>query len=155
MPTQVRLLSCFTTMAKARGNKEPRGSSDFKASIDVGFVLANLGDRPGSHLRLKSFKSRFAVQPELIVHYTADGFQIDSRPVSKTNEELLTDLLIAHPHVTASEFEDRAAEISVPRNRAREFLVNGKASGEIRVKKGQRNSQHHIWVGSKSEETEG
>jgi archaellum biogenesis ATPase FlaH len=135
---------------KSESNKDYRGSSDIKASIDVGLHLANLGDPSRlSSMRLRSFKSRFTVQRELILHYTSSGFQIDLRPLSKSNEELLTDLLVANPGVTASEFEELASRIEVSRGRARDFLATGKQSGRIRVDKGSHNKQNHIWVGSK------
>ena len=132
---------------KGESSKDYRGSSDIKAGLDVGYHLSNLGDFARlSNLRLRAFKVRIAVLPEVILRYTGNGFEIDGRPVAKTNDELLADLLIANPRVSAGEFEDLAQKISISRSRVRQFLENGKASGKIVVEQGPRNKLHHLWA---------
>ena len=132
---------------KGESSKDYRGSSDIKAGLDVGYHLSNLGDFSRlSNLRLRAFKVRIAVLPEVILHYTGDGFEIDGRPVAKTNEQLLAELLIANPRVIAGEFEELAQKISVSRSGARQFLENGKVSGKIVVEKGPHNKLHHLWA---------
>lgn len=75
---------------KAETSKDYRGSSDIKASCDVAFHLANMGDssRLGT-LRLRAFKARFTVEPELILNYFDGEFRADTRaPVLTVTEKL-------------------------------------------------------------------
>ena len=68
------VLLCHT--GKSETSKDYRGSSDYKASIDIGYKLTNLGD--GTRLvilELKPFKQRVTVEILLkmwIFHYGAD-----------------------------------------------------------------------------------
>jgi archaellum biogenesis ATPase FlaH len=134
---------------KSDSAKEYRGSSDIKASIDVGYHLANLGDSLQlGILRLKAFKARFSVQPEIILNYRAGRFEIDGRGATRTNQEILQQLLIENPGIQAKRFEDIAPEKGVARNKARDFLATGIVSGAIRVDKGQHNTRFHTWVGA-------
>jgi RecA-family ATPase len=137
---------------KADSAKEYRGSSDIKASIDVGYHLANLGDSSQlGTLRLKAFKARFSVQPEIILNYRAGRFEIDQRGAMRTNQEILQQLLMDNARALGKRFEDMAAEKGVARNKARDFLASGIVAGTIRVDKGQRNMRFHTWVGTDTE----
>jgi RecA-family ATPase len=134
---------------KGESSKEYRGSSDIKASIDVGYHLANLSDSSQlGMLRLKAFKARFSVPPEVILNYRAGHFEIDGREVIRTNQEILRELLIQNPGVLAKRFEDLAAEKGVARNKARDFVATGIVTATIRVDKGPRNTRFHTWVGT-------
>jgi hypothetical protein len=134
---------------KAESSKEYRGSSDIKASIDVGYHLANLGDSSQlGMLRLKAFKARFSVQPEIILNYRAGRFEIDGRGATRTNQEILQQLLIENPRALSKRFEDMAADKGVARSKARDFLASGIVAGTIHVDKGARNTRFHTWVGA-------
>lgn len=144
--------SCVVVLhhsGKGESSKDYRGSSDIKASIDCGFHLSNLGEssRLGA-LRLRAFKARFSVQPELILHYEDGGFRMDCRGPSLTMTDVLRELLIENPRSTASEFEALAATKSIGNHKARQFLANGIDAGVIRPEKGPHNTKHHVWKGS-------
>jgi archaellum biogenesis ATPase FlaH len=84
---------------KAETAKDYRGSSDIKASIDVGLTLMNLGERRLERIRLRTFKERFAIDANLILDYDDGQFSIDDRPdaVNRSITEQLTELLRANP----------------------------------------------------------
>lgn len=53
-------------VGKSETSRDYRGSSDYKASIDIGYKLTNLGDGARlSALDLRPFKQRFSVAPVL------------------------------------------------------------------------------------------
>jgi hypothetical protein len=135
---------------KGENTKEYRGSSDFKGSVDVGYVLTNLGDSSRlSTLRLKAFKQRLAVMPEMILHYhEGGGFEMDSRGPSVPISEIMRQLLVENPGVTAAEFERLTTEKGMAVKRARGFLSSGIESGAIRQEKGSRNAKLHTWTGN-------
>jgi RecA-family ATPase len=74
--------------------KEYRGSSDFKASVDIAYHLVNLSSDPSrlSTLRLRAFKARFAVAPEIVLNYVDGEFRIDSREPTQTGIQAFRDL---------------------------------------------------------------
>lgn len=134
---------------KADTAKDYRGSSDIKASIDVGFHLANLGDAARlSTLRLRAFKARFSVEPETILKYRDGEFSIDSDAVSDTNANLLRDIVIANPGINTRSLETLAVEKGVRRGRVRSFVESCVAMGDIHLTKGTQGSQLHTWIGS-------
>ena len=137
---------------KAETAKEYRGSSDIKASLDVGYHLANLGEpNQLSLLRLRAFKARFSVSTEVVLRYHNGRFTTDDRGPAKTNTELLQALMIEHPGVRAADFEGLAVDKGVGRMKAREFIANGIISGAIRVDKGPHNTRFHTWIGGDSD----
>jgi archaellum biogenesis ATPase FlaH len=140
---------CLHHSDKSETSKDYRGSSDFKASIDVGYHLANLGDPSRLvKLRLRAFKARFSVLPEVILNYIDGVFRIDTRAPIVTVTETLRDLLIAHPNIGKKEFEDLATNKGIARGKARDFINASVASGHVGVDHGTRNSRHHSWIGS-------
>lgn len=133
---------------KAETSKEYRGSSDIKASIDVGYHLANLGDSSRlTMLRLRAFKARFSVQTEVVLHYADGGFRMDTRGPVLTVTEALRELLIQHPRIGVAEFGDAAVEKGIARAKARDFLANGIKAGTVGFESGPHNSRYHIWKG--------
>lgn len=138
---------------KAETAKDFRGSSDIKGATDVCYHLANLGDssRLGT-LRLRAFKQRFAVRSEIILRYTADGFQMDSRGPMPAVTDTLRELLIKNPSVAAGEFEELAITKGIARQRARKFLADGKADQTVSVLSGQHNAKYHTWKGAPADD---
>jgi hypothetical protein len=135
---------------KGESSKDYRGSSDIKASIDVGYTLANIGGDPSrlDLLRLKAFKSRFSVQQETIFRSIGGQFKVDVQSPSQTTSQLLQQLLIAAPGTKAKELEDLAQARGLGRDRWRKFLKDGLASGEIQTTPGPFNTKFHSWVGA-------
>ena len=130
--------------------KEFRGSTVFKDSIDVGYHLTNLSADPSrlGNLRMRAFKSRFAVAQEILFTYVDGEFWIDSRGPVQTGRQTLRDLLIANPGIGSRDFEALAKEKGLGRNKAREFLRQGCAEGSVKVVSGATNDRHHTWIGS-------
>lgn len=134
-------------IGKSETAKEYRGSSDYKASIDIGFKLTNLGDAARlSVLELRPFKQRFSVEPILRILYASGSFNSDAAEPSKSAAESLSDLLKSHPGITKAEFEALAAQQELGRNRARDFLEKGVQSGTVRLETGAKNRHLHYWV---------
>ena len=135
---------------KGESTRDYRGSSDFKASLDVGFSLVNMGDRMLERLRLKAFKTRFIVDADLIVNYSGGQFLADDRPnaADRTVTERLTQLLRENPGIHTSDFETLAADPkrNLGRDRARQFLRNGQATGDIRQERGTKNARANFLV---------
>lgn len=129
---------------KGESSKSYRGSSDIKASVDVAYTLSNAGDYRLTKLELSAFKMRFTVEPELTFDYNDGKF---NRPRKIMTEELLQTLLIEHPGISTAEFENKALSKEVKRGPARTFLASGTGNGSIQVKKGDKNSNLHTWVG--------
>jgi predicted ATP-dependent serine protease len=93
---------------KAETARDYRGSSDFKAAIDVGFHVSNFGNGGLlDRLVLRPFKNRFGLSHELSYRY-ADGKFIrgDATEATQTLAEQLTALLRLNPGVTARRFDE-------------------------------------------------
>jgi len=134
-------------IGKSETAREYRGSSDYKASIDIGYKLTNLGDSARlSALELRPFKQRFSVAPVLHLRYDNGVFSVDQAEARKTLTEQLCDLLKLNPGTTKSEFESLAADRGLGRNRARDFLASGVKGGTIRVEPGANNRKLHSWA---------
>lgn len=134
---------------KGDSTKDYRGSSDFKAGLDVGYVQTNLSADPSrlDTLRLRTFKARFRVESELIIHWRNGQFEADDRGPALTTNELLRDLLISNAGATVVEFEALAVDKKLGRKQARNFIANGAMAGTIFITKGQRNTKRFTWVG--------
>lgn len=134
-------------VGKSETSKDYRGSSDYKASIDIGCKLTNLGDgtRLGM-LEFRPFKQRFSVDAVLRIQYRDGIFSVDQSEVSKNVTEQLRDLLKANPGTTKAQFEALGAERNLGRNRARDFLENGVKGGTVRVELGPNNRKLHSWA---------
>jgi hypothetical protein len=108
---------------KGETSRKYRGSSDFKASIDVGYNVTNFGGNQLQRLRLEAFKTRFAVETDLVVSYVDGQFPCDDRPnaVVRTVNEQLQELLRQNPGIKTAEFEKRAGELKLGWGRARQY----------------------------------
>jgi hypothetical protein len=131
---------------KSETSQEYRGSSDYKASIDIGYKLTNSDPARLSRLELAPFKQRFSVAPILHLRYEDGIFSIDQSEIRKTAHEQLADLLKQNPGITKKEFDLLAVKRKLGRNRARSFLDKGVKNGTIRVEPGTNNRQLHSWA---------
>jgi hypothetical protein len=120
---------------KGESSKDYRGSTDFKAAIDLGFHVSNLGE-PGrlGTLILRPFKARFYVGGSVVYDY-ADGLftRREERSAAQTVSERLVSLLRTHPGIGVAEFEQLVTRNGISRSAARAFLNDGLHSGSIRV----------------------
>jgi predicted ATP-dependent serine protease len=132
---------------KSETSKEYRGSSDFKAAIDVGFHCFNLSpDMRLGALHLRAFKSRFGFTGEVVYRY--NGGELSPDEVPGTSSEMLTEKLTnvirLHPGIATKEFEDEAVKSGVSRVQARMFMERGLLSGLIRREDAGRNRRRHF-----------
>ncbi len=130
---------------KGESTRDYRGSSDFKASLDVGYTLANFGEHRLERMRLKAFKTRFRTDTDVILNYREGEFIADTSgsAVTKSISAQLTALLRVNPEITTTKFEELAAARGLGRNQAREYLSSGVAVGEIRETKGMKNARRY------------
>jgi len=141
---------------KGETTKDYRGSSDIKASIDVGFHLANFGDLMMlATLRLRAWKARYSVAAEMILRYSNGTFTSDVNDRGQTVTQQLIQLLKNNPGVRTADFENISGEKGLGRDRARSFLKGGVKAGTVRLDKGQHNTQCHVWIGGDSEVEDG
>lgn len=124
-----------------------RGSSDWKAGIDVGFVLANIGDPARfARVRLRCFKRRIDVVSDLILEFDESSATFYERGGNSKQD---ADSAIAHAiltetgNLTGKAFEDEAVRRGLGRNRARAILDNWTRSGKVRQTGGPRGSKLH------------
>jgi hypothetical protein len=131
---------------KAESAKDYRGSSDFKASIDIGFHVSNFGDNGTlGKLILRPFKARFGAFCGTITYNYASGRMIreDQHEARDTITDQLVTLLRLHPGIQKSKFLDLATDKGLGRNKANEFLNAGVLAGSIRRESGRNNEKRH------------
>lgn len=132
---------------KSEASQDYRGSSDIKASIDIGYKLTPVGD--GSQLdimELRAFKQRISVEPSLHLQYRNGKFVTNTGEVAKTVAEQLVDLLKGNPGISATEFRKLASAKGLGRNVGATFLSNGFHNGTIRRESAGR-AKRHYWMG--------
>jgi DnaB-like helicase N terminal domain/AAA domain len=134
--------------------KDYRGSSDFKAAVDVAFHLSNFGDGGRlDRLLLRCYKSRFGFAGELTYRYAAGQFVRGA--TSEAHEvvhETLTSIIRVHPGITTTEFDKEVKGRGIVRETARKWLINGVLSGAIERRSGVRNTLRHYLVATASQE---
>ena len=140
-----------------------RGSSDFGAAADQGFIITNHqhGKHKLSRLILKVHKTRYGLSSDLTYNYREGRMVrefVDLESVrgagpgsqDEANARRLTELLRATPGVGSREFESIAHENGVPHHRVRQFLKERKSSGEIRVERIGAKLKHFLGTDSKA-----
>jgi hypothetical protein len=135
---------------KSETSRDYRGSSDFRAAIDVGFSVINIGpNRKLDKIHLRCFKSRFGFTGGIVYRYDDGKMRRDeeTHAVSHVVTQQLTELLRTNPGVTQNEFEKLAAKAGVGRDQARDFLRTLTEFGKIRIELGPRNSRRHYLKG--------
>lgn len=140
---------------KGESSADYRGSSDIKAAADSCWKLANIGPSNRiERLRLKPFKSRFLVEPEILLHYSDGVFTRESGGGSQraTDAELLQELLTKNPGIIGKEVERLAAERGVSRSYARTWLANRLRDGAVHGARGVNNARFYTWAGESTED---
>ena len=135
---------------KAETAKDYRGSSDFKAAIDVGFHLSNFGDGGRlDKLVLRTFKHRFGFSGELVYTY-ADGQFIRGGAIeaAETVNDQLTAILRLNPGVNGKRFEDLAGDRRISRTKARTFLQDGILAKTVTYQPGPKNDRRYSLAGN-------
>ena len=123
---------------KADSSTDFRGSSDFKASVDVAFHVTNLSSdgKLLDRVTLRCFKSRYGFTGSIVYHYDGGRFVRDGRTDApqRTASDQLTSILRRHPDLAGDAFEKLAADCGISRNRARTFLLDGVDAGLIKFR---------------------
>jgi hypothetical protein len=133
---------------KSETARDFRGSSDFKAAIDLGFHVTNFGDGHLDKLVLRPFKVRIQVASEISYEYADGRFIRRGRTeAQQTISEQLATILRMNPGVTSRKFEELAISRSIARQRAREFLGTGVLAGSISRETGAKNLKKHSLIG--------
>jgi len=130
---------------KAETARDYRGSSDFKAAVDLAFHVSNFGaDGLLDKLILRPFKNRLGFTGELSYQYAGGRFiRGDEMEARQTASEQLTALLRLNPGVTVRKLDHLVNARGIGRDRARRFLSDGVLSGAIRRETGRKNERRH------------
>jgi archaellum biogenesis ATPase FlaH len=126
---------------KAESAKDFRGSSDFKAAIDVGYILVNL--RIGqdlSDLRLRAFKRRFSVEAEFFLGSSCSGEGFIRKADPSTYRATVLELVRNAPGISKGELETAGMETDIPRASVRTLLNELERCGSIRSERGPNNA---------------
>jgi KaiC/GvpD/RAD55 family RecA-like ATPase len=133
-----------------------RGSSEFVAAADQGFIVTNRPENAHrlSRLTLKVHKTRYASATDIVYNYAAGGMVRghsvngetengagSGKPAHDTTARL-TELLKANPCVGSRAFENLAKAEKIPHNKSRTFLQSGVESGTIRVNQVGKKREH-------------
>jgi hypothetical protein len=125
---------------KGETSRDFRGSSDFKAALDLGFHVSNFGATGTlDRLVLRPWKTR--IQCGEVVYEYANGrfIRTGEAEARQTVTDQLHAILRLNPGITGSKFEALVAERGLGRNRGRQYLQEGVLSGAIRRKTGAKN----------------
>jgi hypothetical protein len=135
---------------KGESAKDYRGSTDFKAAIDVGYHVSNFGTDGLDRLVLRPFKTRIGSTVEITYHYAGGRFERQGEyGAGRTMNSRLATILQLNPGVNAERFEALANGKNITRGKARMFLSAGVASGAVRMEHGVKNAKKYFWVQSK------
>ena len=120
---------------KGENTKQYRGSSDIKASIDVGLLLTST-DMLRS-LELETFKSREGILPPISAELR-DGIFV---AVQSAQRETVDQIIRQNPAIITQNIIDRAT--GVPNKKVQEILKMGVALGRYVKTKGFNNASHY------------
>lgn len=133
---------------KGANTADYRGSSDFAAAIDTGYLVSNIGDPARfERLRMKAFKLRLKVAGDVVLDFNEADAVFSERgeqPQARNDADLFRALLERNPGIGAAGFEDEAVKIGLTRGHARLYLKRGVDDGRVRVVKGDRNRLHYF-----------
>jgi bifunctional DNA primase/polymerase-like protein/AAA domain-containing protein/primase-like protein len=133
---------------KAESAKDYRGSSDFKAAVDIAFHITNFDDDGRlNKLVLRCYKSRFGFAGQVAYEYAGGKlFRDDEAEVRQTVSEQLTVILRLNPGVSVKRFGDLAMQRGLGRNQALRFLSAGVLAGTIRRETSPNNEKRHFLI---------
>ncbi len=116
---------------KSEGSKVYRGSSDYKASVDMAYLLKSLSNRNGAldRLSLKCFKGRMAPGKNLELEFREGkgfvGREVDNPAPRRSDLEIVREILCENPQINQSEIVERAQQQGLSKHKVEECLNNG------------------------------
>jgi predicted ATP-dependent serine protease len=116
---------------KGEHTKEYRGSSDIKASIDVGYLLLNEDPTFLRSLELRTFKSREGILEPMKIEVTEDGQFIS---VNDNQREAVERVMREHPGSNTQQIITHAN--GIPENKVQRILNMGLAKHRYRRERG-------------------
>jgi hypothetical protein len=136
---------------KSETSKEYRGSSDIKASLDMGYVLertdgTNSGQPLGAMV-LKPFKTR-VLSGGIRFDYAGGKFQAATADTPNTRSvvDIVADILRMYPNSSQRQIAGHAKDFNMSKHRVPEALMDGFNSGRFSCSKnGTRNGQTRKW----------
>ena len=130
---------------KGESAQDYRGSSDFKAAIDVGLHVSNYATTGLGRIVVRPFKERIPVGGEIAFDYAGGRFiREGAREARQTVTDQLTAILRTNPGATARRFDELAAAAGLGRSRGRSYLSDGVLGGTVRREAGPNNLKRHF-----------
>jgi len=130
---------------KSENSKQYRGSSDIKASIDMGWLIEKLGDDPAgllTDLLLKPFKNRIGAGTVIPLSFQDGKFVMNTmRP--ETNREIFERIVRLHPNSTGAELVKVGKAAGLGKTRIESLLMEGTRDGWLNVTLGKRNARYY------------
>jgi hypothetical protein len=135
-------------VGKTENAKLYRGSSDYKASVDVAFLLEKLGDPAGplKDLRLVPFKNRFGGSTTLPLSFKDGGFYANQR--GETCQEIMERLVRDNPGEGHRSLVAMGREAGMAKHQAEYELSRGAKQGRFEVRKAGRSHGYYLREGS-------
>jgi hypothetical protein len=136
-------------VGKGENAKLYRGSTDYKAAVDMAFLLEKLGEPADllKDLRLVPFKDRFTGMGPLLLSFTDGQFVSGER--SETAEESMERLVKMHAGKTARELIEMARACGLAKNQAEDLLSRGVKDGRFECRQTGRRHGYYIaeqWI---------
>jgi hypothetical protein len=134
-------------VGKSENAKLYRGSSDYKASVDVAFLLEKLGDPAGplKDLRLVPFKNRFGGSTTLPLSFKDGGFYANQR--GETCQEIMERLVRDNPGEGHRSLVTMGREAGMTKHQAEYELSRGAKQGRFEVRKAGRSHGYYLREG--------
>jgi archaellum biogenesis ATPase FlaH len=134
-------------VGKGENARMYRGSSDYKASVDVAFLLEKLGNPAGplNALRIVPFKNRFSGSGTVALSFKAGVFSADQR--RETRQEIIERLIRDSPGESQRSLVEMARVARVSKHQVEEQLRMGTKDGRFEVRGQGKNCGYHIREG--------
>ena len=127
---------------KGENSKQYRGSSDIKASVDQAYCLEAVCEAEGGSqaLSLVPFKCRMAEVHPIRLDFRGGTFHL-AKGASRTNQEIIEQIVGSNPDRTGREVISLASSAGVAKNRSEAVLMEGAKDGWLVVTRGPKNSK--------------
>jgi replicative DNA helicase len=134
-------------VGKSENAKMYRGSSDYKAAVDVAYLLEKLGDPAGalSEAKLVPFKNRFGGSTTLPLSFQDGAFHASQR--GETCQEIMERLVKDNPGESARSLVALGRAAGMSKHQAEDHLSRGVKVGRFEVRKAGRGHGYYLREG--------